>query len=525
MPESSDADLLRQWQIHESETAFRTLVERYAGLVYKAALRTCGDRQLASEASQMTFITLARKAGSLSTRDSLAGWLHVTAILNSKNLMNHRERECRKRERLRYHLESSSTDSPLALWKNLEASLDEALSSLAKGDRELILLRHYRVLSMRDIAASLSITVEAAQKRVDRAMDRLRLKLGTQVGSAALATALAAGLATDAEAGISMSSSLATGAMNAAKLAGTSVIGFLPLLLSMKYAAAALVVLALLGVGLLVHSTADKPGWTSSGSVASAALATGGPSQAADQRPRNLSPARLAIQQLEKNYGIPRTNQARATADTIIRQASMSAEIFQTLMISNEGPLSLYNVLAMQGDLKLSQEQLAAADKLAADFMFRCIGMRRSAAEKLASDPAPLMELLLASDACSKSEIPENEYLDTRSRLGEQVAYIEEPVATDYVGLTLPAIQDPLLDPLFVKDFRTILNTAEQHTLLDEGVKTATRIRRKSGFTHLEPTSLDELEAKMNSNLLVMQGLVQALEAEAELRDVPTRKE
>lgn len=52
----SDSDLLADRVAHRRESAFRTLVERYASLVHMAAKRTCGDDALAADASQLVFI-------------------------------------------------------------------------------------------------------------------------------------------------------------------------------------------------------------------------------------------------------------------------------------------------------------------------------------------------------------------------------------------------------------------------------------------------------------------------------------
>ena len=69
----SDSELLADWLGHQRESAFHALVSRYVGLVHMAAKRTCGDETLSAEASQLTFILLARKAKSLTSRSSLAG--------------------------------------------------------------------------------------------------------------------------------------------------------------------------------------------------------------------------------------------------------------------------------------------------------------------------------------------------------------------------------------------------------------------------------------------------------------------
>lgn len=84
----NDHELLSAWTLRADETAFRALVDRYAGLVHGvAARRTGGQQALAQEIGQNVFTVLARKAGSLRGHASLASWLHRAAVLESAHLL------------------------------------------------------------------------------------------------------------------------------------------------------------------------------------------------------------------------------------------------------------------------------------------------------------------------------------------------------------------------------------------------------------------------------------------------------
>ena len=75
-----DSELLRRFAKTNSEDAFAELVKRHVNLVYSAALRQVnGDAHLAQDVAQTVFTDLARKAGSLSRRESLTGWLYTSA--------------------------------------------------------------------------------------------------------------------------------------------------------------------------------------------------------------------------------------------------------------------------------------------------------------------------------------------------------------------------------------------------------------------------------------------------------------
>ncbi len=197
----SDSELLAVWLTRRSESAFRALVTRYAMLVHMAAKRTCGDDALAADASQLVFILLAQKAPSLTSRSSLAGWLHIAAVMHTKRLVAKNRRETRKLQHLHTVMEPQTHSSSESPWQEIQPVLDEALSALSVKDRETLLLKFYRSLSVREIATMLGIGADAAQKRLDRATERLRLQLtrrGLHATGFSLTAVLVAGLANDA---------------------------------------------------------------------------------------------------------------------------------------------------------------------------------------------------------------------------------------------------------------------------------------------------------------------------------------
>ena len=256
----SDPELLSEWLETRREEAFHTLVTRYAGLVLMTARRTCGDDAMAAEASQLTFILLARKARSLTTCASFGGWLHRAALLHAKNLMRGARREVRKRRQLFAAMTTPLPPDSGDPWQDLEPLLDEALATLPDKYREALLLRFYRSLGVREIGETLGISTDAAQKRVDRATQRLRDKLarlGCPVAGTSLAALLLAGFTADVQAAAPAAAMLATKTLAAGTVAsggmsaGTS--SFITAL-SMKTTSYAAPVIVLLGSGVWLVS-------------------------------------------------------------------------------------------------------------------------------------------------------------------------------------------------------------------------------------------------------------------------------
>src|SRR5262245_33615890 len=94
-----DLQLLREYAGDRSEKAFSELVHRHVDFVYSTALRLVNETQLAEDVTQMVFIRLARKAGSLRDGTILTGWLYRTTQFIAQTMLRSDWRR-RKRETL-----------------------------------------------------------------------------------------------------------------------------------------------------------------------------------------------------------------------------------------------------------------------------------------------------------------------------------------------------------------------------------------------------------------------------------------
>src|SRR5947209_1212891 len=74
-----DAELLGRFVRGRDPAAFEVLVWRHGPMVLGCARRSLGNDADAEDAFQATFLTLARKAGSIRRGGALAAWLHLVA--------------------------------------------------------------------------------------------------------------------------------------------------------------------------------------------------------------------------------------------------------------------------------------------------------------------------------------------------------------------------------------------------------------------------------------------------------------
>src|ERR1051326_616555 len=137
MPAMDDMTLLQQYATGGSESAFATLISRHIHFVHSSALRQVRDPHLAEEVTQVVFILLARKAGTLSPKTILSGWLfravRFTASAQLKSAIRRQRRE--QEAQMNSITSDSSTERT---WEHMSPLLDEALARLNERDRQAV---------------------------------------------------------------------------------------------------------------------------------------------------------------------------------------------------------------------------------------------------------------------------------------------------------------------------------------------------------------------------------------------------
>ena len=156
------------------EAAFRALVTRHGPMVLRVCCHVLDDWHEAEDASQATFIVLARKAGSIRKRDSVASWLYgvacrIAAQAKAKSARRRRHEE-RSAELFRTNFAREDPHMPrLELYEEIER-LPECL-------RGPLVLCYLQGCSQPEAAARLGCPIRTLQNRLARGQERLRSRL------------------------------------------------------------------------------------------------------------------------------------------------------------------------------------------------------------------------------------------------------------------------------------------------------------------------------------------------------------
>jgi RNA polymerase sigma factor (sigma-70 family) len=179
MKNLDDFNLIRIYAEERSETAFRELVSRHSAAVFAVCRRRLRDVHFAEDATQRTFMILARKARdvrNLPIRPYLFRIATGCCADIRKERVRRKRREVHLIDSYRMTAESKQT-------RMLTAAMEEAFEHLATRYRDAIELRYVLDFSVPEVAEALSISVPAAKQRLVRGLAELRSRLA---GSSAL---------------------------------------------------------------------------------------------------------------------------------------------------------------------------------------------------------------------------------------------------------------------------------------------------------------------------------------------------
>lgn len=171
----TDQELIGRFLARRDEASFLMIVHRYGSMVYAVCRRVLGDEANSEDAFQESFLVLARKAGTLRTRASLADWLYGVA---RRTALQARAKAARRaaRERSAPTRAVCDTLAEVSVRETL-AILDEELARLPEKYRVPLLLCTLEGLSRDEAARQLNWSLNALKSRLEQGRVLLRRRL------------------------------------------------------------------------------------------------------------------------------------------------------------------------------------------------------------------------------------------------------------------------------------------------------------------------------------------------------------
>lgn len=176
----SDRELVRMY-LEGKESAFEALLERHKNKVFTHIYIKVRDRDLAEDIFQDTFIKVVNtlKAGKYNEEGKFFPWLMRIA----HNLVIDHFRRSKKMPKVR----ESEDFSPFSILDNGDRSVDDIMVTdqihedvralvklLPEEQREVVIMRHYKGMSFKDIADSTNVSINTALGRMRYALINMR---------------------------------------------------------------------------------------------------------------------------------------------------------------------------------------------------------------------------------------------------------------------------------------------------------------------------------------------------------------
>ena len=149
--------------------AFRGLVERYHGPLFRLALRMLGNAEDAKDATQDAFVSAYEHLATFDPRRRFFSWIYRILVNDCLNVLRAR-RPVEPLDPLH-----AGGDDPFARAEagEVRARVRGALLRLTDEQREVILLRHFAGLSYREIAEAIEMPEKTVKSRLFAARQRL----------------------------------------------------------------------------------------------------------------------------------------------------------------------------------------------------------------------------------------------------------------------------------------------------------------------------------------------------------------
>ena len=175
----NDRQLTRRMQRGDG-AAFAEFVDRYGGRVHGLARRYARCEADAEDLTQEIFVEVCRAIGGFRGEAALSTWVYRVALNHCLKHQGRLKPESVPFDDLPF-ADDSGDPARRAVQRELADRVEDALSTLTDGHREVVILHEMHGLTYAECAEVMGIPVGTVKSRLSNAFGRLRERLGRYV--------------------------------------------------------------------------------------------------------------------------------------------------------------------------------------------------------------------------------------------------------------------------------------------------------------------------------------------------------
>lgn len=171
----TDLDLIAEIK-KGSRASQEILIRRYYKLVYSFIYRMVGDKELAKDLTQETFIKLLNNIEKYQHSSDFKSWLLTVASNHAKDFLRSRaNREHQHTYELYEQHDTRTEKSVSSIFEKNEKrkEIKEALGELPGYQREAILLKYYNDMKISEIATVTNTSIPTVKSRLKQGLAKL----------------------------------------------------------------------------------------------------------------------------------------------------------------------------------------------------------------------------------------------------------------------------------------------------------------------------------------------------------------
>ncbi|WP_256006858.1 RNA polymerase sigma factor [Pedobacter deserti] len=170
----SEQQLISLWQ-HGNDHVFEAFYQKHAVKLLKIAVHKTGDRNVAEELVQDSFLSLYRHKADITEQSHIGAYLYIA--LKNRILNYYRKENTHKKYEayVKQHTREQDSSTELTIdTRDLELRIIEEIEKLPSQCKTVFRLSRFEYLSDKEIAARLNISVNTVEQHKRKALRILR---------------------------------------------------------------------------------------------------------------------------------------------------------------------------------------------------------------------------------------------------------------------------------------------------------------------------------------------------------------